>query len=235
MNHTVFIGFDPREADGFAVTRHSLLRHASVPVEVRGLVLSDLHEQGLYYRETQVRNGRLWDVISEAPCATQFSISRFLAPILAKTGWAIFMDSDMLVRSDIAELFKQLDQSKAAMCVKHNYQPPEGIKMDGQIQTAYSRKNWTSMIAWNCDHPSNATLTVELVNTLPGRDLHALCWLKDEEIGELDQAWNYLVGHSDPEIEVDICHFTSGLPSMAGYEDCEYAEEWRAELALWAR
>jgi hypothetical protein len=47
---------------------------------------------------------------------------------------------------------------------------------------------------FNCDHPSNKKLTVEMINTLPGRDLHRFCWLEDDEIGELDPGWNWLVG-----------------------------------------
>ncbi len=166
--------------------------------------------------------------------ATEFAISRFLCPHLAGSGWAIFMDCDMLVRSNVEQLFKLLDPSKAVMVVKHNFQPPEGIKMDGQLQLRYARKNWSSVCAFNASHPANAALTVEMVNTLPGRELHAFSWLEDKDIGELDCSWNWLVGHSNPEVEPDICHFTDGLPTMSGYEDCAFADEWRAELELWA-
>lgn len=232
--HMFFIGFDPREAAAFAVTKHSLNRHLITPVPVRGLVLSDLRARGLYTRPTSVREGRLWDDISGAACATEFSISRFLTPHLAGSGWAIFIDSDMLFRSNVERLFKSLDRSKAVMVVKHNFQPTEGVKMDGQAQVWYSRKNWSSFCAFNVDHPANSKLTLDLINTAPGRDLHAFCWLEDGDIGELDCSWNWLVGHSDPEIEVDCAHFTDGIPTMSGYEDCDFSDEWRAELALWA-
>lgn len=232
--HAFYIGFDPREAAAFAVTKHSLNRHLITPVPVRGLVLSELRAKGLYTRPTSVRDGRLWDDISEAPMATEFAISRFLSHHLAGSGWAIFMDCDMLVRSNVERLFNLLDPSKAVMVVKHNFQPSEKIKMDGQIQTRYSRKNWSSVCAFNVSHPANAALTVEMINTLPGRELHAFCWLKDEDIGELDCSWNWLVGHSDPEVEPDICHFTDGLPVVPGYEDCQFADEWWQELSRWA-
>ncbi|MBB4520485.1 UNVERIFIED_ORG: hypothetical protein M2435_001265 [Rhizobium sophorae] len=235
MKQSIHIGFDPREANGFAVTRRSTRRQLTLPIPTSGLVLADLKARGLYTRPTSRRDGRLWDDISDAPMATEFACSRFLVPYLNNyDGWAIFMDCDMLVRTNLVRLFRQCDLSKAVMVVKHDHQPTADVKMDGQVQTRYARKNWSSLMVFNCGHPSNKALTVDLVNSVPGRDLHAFCWLKDHEIGALDQSWNYLVGHSSPEITPDIVHFTDGLPSLPGYEDCEYADEWRAELSRWA-
>jgi lipopolysaccharide biosynthesis glycosyltransferase len=231
---SVFIGWDPREADAFAVARNSAQRRTRMPVPIRGVVLDDLRAKGLYTRPTSRRDGRLWDDISDAPMSTEFAISRFLVPKLAEEGWALFMDSDMLVRTDLSKLFFQADASKAVMVVKHHHEPPEGVKMDGQVQLRYARKNWSSVMLLNASHPANKALTVELINTVPGRDLHRFCWLDDSEIGELNPAWNYLVGHSDPSINPNIVHFTEGTPAMPGYEDCEYADEWRAELMRWA-
>ena len=166
--------------------------------------------------------------------ATEFACSRFLVPRLAGSGWALFMDCDMLVRTDLFKLFQIADPNKAVMVVKHNHQPVETTKMDGQAQTKYPRKNWSSVMLFNCDHPANKKLTSELVNSVPGRDLHRFCWLKDDEIGELDPKWNWLVGHSDPAIDPAIVHFTDGIPTMPGYEDCAFADEWRVELERWA-
>ena len=234
MKRTIWVGFDPREAAGFAVTRASIERRLITPLRVRGLVLSDLRAKGLYTRPTSIRDGRLWDEISGAPMATEFAVSRFLVPHLAGGGWALFMDCDMLVRTNLENLFSRLDPSKAVMVVKHDHRPAEGLKMDGQVQTAYARKNWSSVCAFNASHPANAALTPEIVNTLPGRDLHRFCWLEDDLIGELDTAWNWLAGHSDPEIDPEIVHFTEGTPDMPGYADQPYADEWRYELGRWA-
>lgn len=232
---TVFIGYDPREHDAYDACRYSLYEHMGPlpPVRIRGLVLDRLKERGLYYRPTETRPGVdrpvLFDVISEHPMATEFAISRFLIGHLAQQGYAIFMDCDMLVRANIRRLFEfcQKDSSKAVWCVKHNHQPKDGVKMDGQVQSAYSRKNWTSVMVWNVDHESNRLLTVEKINSLPGRDLHAFCWLKDEEIGELDVEWNWLVGVSPPVMSPKIVHFTNGIPSMRGFEEQPFADEWR--------
>lgn len=168
--------------------------------------------------------------------STEFAISRFLVPAIAQMGWAVFMDCDVLVRTNVARLFPDLDERYAVYCVKHRHQPAQGVKMDGQVQAQYGRKNWSSMMVFNCNHPANIALDLDMVNSLPGRDLHRFCWLKDEEIGELPPEWNYLVGetHLPEGVQPKIVHHTNGSPCMPGYEDTEYAYEWREELARWA-
>lgn len=240
MKHSVYIGWDPREAAAFAVARHSARRSLALKLPVRGIVLEHMRKLGLYRREMQRRPGPygkpiLWDPISDAPCSTEFSISRFLVPFLAKEGWAVFMDCDVLVMGNLNRIFDGLDRSKALYCVKRADTEQSGQKMDGQVQTTYSRKNWSSVCIWNCDHPSNKKFTVEKVNKLPGRDLHAFKWLKDSEIGELDSSWNHLVGvDPEPSERPNIAHFTLGTPDMEGHQDCPYAEQWWAALEFWA-
>ena len=75
---------------------------------------------------------------------------------------------------------------------------------------------------------SNQFLTIENINKYTGRELHQFCWLKDEEIGQLDEKWNWLEGHSSLEITPSVVHFTHGTPDMAGYENVPYSDEWNA-------
>jgi hypothetical protein len=241
MNRSIYIGYDVREAETFAICRHTLRRYAP-DIPINAISLEDVRDAGLYWRPTsRDEKGRLFDDISDAPMSTEFAISRFLTPVLAKaagrTGWALFMDSDILARDDVDDLFAECDSSKAVMCVQHNHVPPEGIKMDGQIQTLYRRKNWSSVVAYNLSHPSNRKLTVNLINTVPGRHLHAFCWLDDSEIGALDPCWNYLVGYTkltDGE-QPKLVHHTEGGPWLENYRDVEFADEWRAARASWLR
>jgi hypothetical protein len=227
----IFIGFDPREAVAYDVCEASIDARLSRSIMVKPIILDEMRERGIYRRPTETRDGKLWDVISEAPMSTEFAISRFLVPHLMNyRGWAVFMDCDMLVRTDMAKLFDLADDSYAVMCVKHHYEPPEGVKMDGQTQLRYARKNWSSVMLSNCEHPSNRALNVGLINALPGRDLHRFCWLEDNEIGELDASWNWLVGHSSRDIDPDIVHFTEGGPWFDGFDDVPFVGEWRREL-----
>lgn len=233
----IYIGYDPRETNAFAVARHSAKKHTPL-AQVRGILMSDMRKSGQYTRETIEKDGHLFDVISDAPMSTEFAITRFLVPRLGKRDgvkWCLFMDCDMLVRSDLNELLDLADDRYAIMCVKHNMEQGKQIKMDGCVQTAYSRKNWSSVMLFNCEHPAHDKLTLDMVNGVPGRDLHAFSWLTDDEIGELGCEWNHLVGVNPPNPYGKIIHYTLGIPSMPGYENCEYADEWRDELAAWAR
>jgi hypothetical protein len=244
MKESIWIGFDPREAPAYAVAVHSIKARLSRPIPVYGLVLSDLQECGLYKRPTDSfvnsdGHKQLLDLLSrredyDGAMSTEFAISRFLVPHLAGSGWAMFADSDILVRADLTRLFALRDETKAVMCVKHNYQPIQTIKMDGQVQTKYSRKNWSSVMLFNVDHPSNRKLTIDMINKVPGRDLHAFCWLADDEIGSLPVEWNWLAGESHPVPNPLIVHHTLGSPCMSGYENAPYANEWRHDLAEWA-
>ncbi len=239
-NAKIYIGYDPREFAAFSVARYTLKYRMTQRIPVYGLVLQDLIDAGLYkrpyeYRQSALDKPVMWDVISNAPMSTQHANARFLVPHLAKDGWALFCDGDMLFRDNVARLFESLDESKAVYCVQHKHNPKPGTKMDGQEQTRYARKNWTSFIIFNCDHVANKALTLDLINNAPGRDLHRLCWLADCDIGQLDSAWNWLVGHSDETIEPKNVHFTEGVPDMVGYENVHYADEWRDALMDCAR
>lgn len=238
---TLWIGFDPREAAAFAVARQSI-RYFDRHLCIYGLVLADLQAKGLYYRPTEKRLGKLYDVISQHEMATEFAISRFLIPEIIRRqtigwsdpGWAVFTDCDVMWRQNPQKLRALLDDSKAVCCVKHDHRPTNTEKMDGQKQSVYARKNWSSVMAFNIDHPANKDLTVEMVNTLPGRDLHRLCWLDDDEIGELPPEWNYLVGHTKTNEPPALVHFTDGGPWFEGFKDVPYADEWRIHLEKWA-
>lgn len=240
MNQTIWIGWDPREASAFAVARASANRHLTQQIPIRGLILEKLQAAGLYrraleYRKSAADRPLMWDTISDAPMSTQHASARFLIKELTQHGWALFCDGDVLFRGNVARMFRELDPQYAIYCVKHNYQAKAGTKMDGQVQTQYARKNWSSVFVINCQHDANRKLTVDLINAVPGRDLHRFCWLDDDNlIGALPPEWNYLVGESPKLADVKLAHFTLGVPDMPGYENCEFADEWRQELNRWA-
>lgn len=227
----IYIGYDPREDEAYKVAEYSLHRHSTRPAVVTALHLDRLTRAGLATRPYRIGGARatLWDVLSDAPCSTEFSNTRFLTPILAQTGWALFIDCDMLFLGDVARLFALADLRYAVMVVKHQHAGDEGVKMDGVPQTQYRRKNWSSVMLFNCDHPSNRALDLQLVNSVPGRDLHAFCWLADHEIGELPPTWNWLVGVQPKPEGAQLAHYTLGMPFMPGYERAEHSHLWWAE------
>lgn len=235
----IYVGFDEREKDAYEVLRHSILRY-NQDYNVIPLVQSALRRAGLYRRAARIDsiNGKrvMVDETDGRPFSTQFTFTRFLIPALNQyDGWALFMDADMMVRSDIGELFETytFNDNYAIQCVKHNYNPSKTIKMDGQIQQNYNKKNWSSFMLWNCSHPSNLKLTVDDANVKSGSWLHGLSWLKDNEIGSIDPSWNWLDDWSAEHIDPKNVHFTTGGPWFPEWEakrksDIEYAGEWQA-------
>jgi hypothetical protein len=217
MRLQVFVGWDPREDTAWEVCRHSILSRTDArKVSVTPLVQSELRAQGLYTRDIDTR------------AATEFSLTRFLTPHLAgNKGYAIFVDCDFLFLTDIQEVLKEIDPSKAISVVKHDYTPQPGIKMDGSVQYPYPRKNWSSFIVFNCAHPDVQALTPAIVNAAEPAFLHRFNWLEDESIGEIDKGWNYLEGWYAPTYnKLKAVHYTLGGPWFEHKSDCDFADLW---------
>lgn len=211
----VFIGFDSAETVAFHVLSHSILRHASGPVSITGLILGQLP----MWRERDPKQ------------STDFAFSRFLVPwICDYQGKAIFMDCDMLMRSDIRELWGLLPENRALAVVQHDYTPLGETKFLDRPQTAYHRKNWSSVMVF--DNAACSALTPAYVNTATGLELHQFQWLGNESIFGLPRQWNHLVGEYAPDPEAKLVHFTLGTPCFAKYRHCEFAEEWYEERSL---
>jgi len=216
---TVYIGWDSREPIAADVCRHSILEHTSIPVNIVMLKQDELRDTGLYWRDV------------DKLASTEFTFTRFLVPELNNfEDTAIFMDSDMVLTTDIAELIEDVDPAKAVSCVQHDYTPPEGVKMDGQQQLAYPRKNWSSMVVWNCAHTDNKKVTKELVNNpeITGAYLHRFSWLADKDIGLLGPQWNWLVGWyvEGRDGSPSLLHYTEGGPWFPNHTHCAYADVW---------
>lgn len=227
--YRLFIGWDAAEMRACNVAQFTARARCSAELEIRRIAMSNLQAQGLYRRPTGMLERGYWDEISDAPMATGHAIARFLVPALCNyEGWALFTDGDVIFRHDLSALFALADPSFAVQCVHHQHAPTATVKMEGQAQTVYARKNWSSVLLFNCAHPANRALTVELVNTVPGRDLHRFCWLDDALIGELPPSWNWLEGYSAPIPDPSIVHFTAGVPDMPGYEHVAFSDEWYA-------
>ena len=228
----IYIGWDTREEAAYAVAVRSLIRHATCQLHIRRLDDRPLRFNKIYTRDWHSDGNQKFDNLDGKPFSTEFSFARFLVPAMEMyQGWAMFVDCDFLFRADIAQLFSLRDPKYAVQVVKHRHVPDNTEKMDGQIQSKYHRKNWSSMILWNCAHPSNKFLTVEQVNNRPGQWLHSFAWLQDRDIGELPVEWNWLVGHSDQSVDPKAVHFTDGGPWFDEYRDVPYASEWLDVLA----
>jgi lipopolysaccharide biosynthesis glycosyltransferase len=214
----IFIGYDDNETIGYHVLANSIMRHASQPVAITPIVKR--HMQSFYTRERSIIE------------STDFSFTRFLVPYLSEyQGWSVFMDCDMLMTADIAELWAMRDDKFAVMCVKHDYVVRDDVKFLGAVQTKYEKKNWSSVMLFN--NSQCTTLTPEVVASETGLFLHQFRWLSgDDRIGNLPMTWNYLVGEMTMPGTPKLIHYTLGTPCFESYRECEHAELWFAELRL---
>jgi len=218
----IYIGWDSSEQEAYRVAVKSLKKHSKI--EPEPLVASRLQASGLLRRTVDAR-GQMYDLPSNAPCSTEFASSRFLVPMLCQAGWALFTDCDVVFMCDPSEMMAYADKSKAVVVVKHHH-VGSGVKMGGMVQTDYSRKNWSSVMLFNCDHPANQRLTVNDVNERPGRDLHRLYWLHDCEIGEMPAEWNWLVNVQPKPSNPKVAHFTNGGPWIDGWAPQPHDDLW---------
>ncbi len=207
----LYVGYDEREAIAYHVFCHSVIKNTSVPVKITPLVLSQLKE----FNETHQDR------------SNDFVYSRFLTPYLNEfDGWAIFADGDMICQADLKELIGMADPNKALMVVKHDYQTKASIKYLGNINENYPRKNWSSVILWNCSHPKHKILTPEFVSNQTGKFLHRFSWLDDNDIGELPVEWNWLACEYEKNTEAKLIHYTLGTPCFKDFRDTDMAEIW---------
>ncbi len=215
----IFVGYDAVESVAWHTMVHSILSRSSSPVSIVPINLANL--RGIYRRPRDPKQ------------SNEFSFSRFLVPYLCGyQGYAAFFDCDMMLRTDVTQLFDEadLDPMKAVHVVKHDYEPKDDVKYLNTVQYKYPRKNWSSVVVWNCGHPSNRKVTPDFVNTASAMDLHRFTWLKDDEIGALDVRWNWLVGeYADPPKNVHNVHWTVGGPYFDEFRDADFAQEWFEE------
>jgi lipopolysaccharide biosynthesis glycosyltransferase len=204
----VYIGYDPVETVAYHVCVQSILNYSSVPVSFCPVNIHNIPE---FTREREPEQ------------SNEFSFSRFMVPFLNDyEGKALFIDCDIIFRTDIKQLFDQIS-TEDVMCVQHHYQPVDKIKYLGAVQHAYPRKNWSSVMLFNCNQCK--TLTPDYVNTATPKELHRMLWANN--IGSLATSWNHLVGEYPPNPGAKVVHWTRGTPCFDGYEEQEHANEWR--------
>lgn len=207
----IFVGYDPREPVAYHAFCQSVIEHSSIPVSFTPLALTTLAD----YRETH------------ADGSNQFIYSRFLVPELCGyEGWAIFVDGDMICRGDIAELYALRDDHKAVMVCKHDYQTKASIKYLGAKNENYPRKNWSSVVLWNCHHHLNRKLSNGYVQSATPQQLHRFLHLEDRFIGDIPLEWNWLVTEYEHNPDAKLVHYTLGTPCFPEYASCDYSDEW---------
>ena len=213
----IFIGYDPREAIAYHTCVNSIIRHASQPVAIVPIALNLFRD----YKETHTDG------------SNHFIYTRFLVPhLMGFKGWAIFIDGDMILRDDIIKLWNLQEIDKDVMVVKHNYQTRMPVKYLGAKNENYPRKNWSSVILWNCNSFPNRQLTPEFVQKSSGSFLHRFSWLSDDRIGELPPEWNWLPDEYGVNADAKLLHYTLGTPCFQEFANTPQGSEWHQERIL---
>ena len=213
----VFVGYDPREAIAYHVCANSIIRNASAPVAIIPVALNLFTD----YKETHGDN------------SNHFVYTRFLVPYLMDfRGRAIFIDGDMVVRGDVIELYESLQTAHDVAVVKHDYKTRMPVKYMGAPNEDYPRKNWSSVIVWDCQSYPNRRLTPDFVQKQPGSFLHRFAWIDDDRIQALPPEWNWLPDELGENTEAKLLHYTLGTPCFREFADTTQAAEWHKERAL---
>jgi len=206
----IFIGYDGVESVAYHTLVQSILEYTKEPVSITPIKKSMLP---MYTRQRNTKQ------------SNEFSFTRFLVPYLCNyEGHALFMDCDMMFRADVSELWSLIDASKSVQVVKHDYTPKTHLKYLGAIQYPYPRKNWSSVMLFNCEKCKK--LTPEFVNTAHPMELHRFHWTSDDLVGELPVEWNHLVDEYEENPDAKIVHWTVGGPYFLEYKDVEFHREW---------
>lgn len=211
----IYVGYDSSQEESFDVCVKSIKHNSNI--EIIPIVKSDLEEKFLY--------------VENKTGSTEFSFTRFLVPFLNDyKDFAIFCDSDFIWDCDPLELESYIDSTKSVSVVKHDIKPEQvpKTKMNNQEQFWYPKKNWSSLMLFNCSHQDCADLKPSTISYCSGKYLHEFEWTKEENIGDLPKMYNYLVGYGyyDGELKPKAIHFTSGGPWYKDYQDVEFCNQW---------
>lgn len=207
----IAVGYDERESVAYHTFVQSIIDTCTTPISVTPLVLKTIKN----YSETH-QDG-----------SNAFIYSRFLTPLIFNyDGWAIYADGDMICMDDMKNLWSMRSEKYAVMVAKHDYRTKATKKYLGNKNQDYPRKNWSSLILWNCTHPSNACLTADFVSTKTGSYLHRFSWLSENEIGELPLTWNWLTSEYPDNNEASLLHFTLGTPCFKEYSMSAMSHIW---------
>jgi lipopolysaccharide biosynthesis glycosyltransferase len=208
----IFIGCDEQFEENIDIQIESIFKNTNSKIDIKLLRLEELKD--ILWREKDPKQ------------TTDSAFTRWLVPYLSNyQGWSLYMDSDMFCRDDVKKIFQLKNEDKTVMVVKNDSYHAQLKKFNGQIQTDYERKNWSSLILFN--NQKCKKLNANYINTAKGLELHQFKWLGDEQIGELPKEWNYLVEVDEKMLDPKNVHWTLGGPWFENKKDVEYSSEWK--------
>lgn len=215
---SIYVGADRSQLLAIKVLEHSIQRHTDLPVEVHAMV-------DLPIRVPQDPSN--WQ-------RTGFSFSRFCIPELANyRGKALYLDADMLVFADIADLWNiPFDETKVIIQAELAEAQQETNQKKGAPK---KRVKQCAVMLLDCDR-----ITWEIDDIITGLDageynyeqlMFDLCLLEETEIRyAVPFRWNsmehYQLG------ETALIHYTDMTTQPWVSAQNQYSELWLKEVRL---
>ena len=176
----LFVGCSPNgeDAESQMVLEYTARKHSSLPIDI-------------VWMKIDSKPDNFWGGWNSTQWSTPFSGFRWAIPEYCKfKGQAIYMDSDMIVLGDLAELWN------------------EPWKDSSILQ---SKGGWRFCVAkWNCKRAERHMIPLRRMKVIPESHLR-LCNLfpnKPHLCQDFDRRWNNYDGENDPLDEIKIIHYT---------------------------
>lgn len=229
MTVRVFVGTaaNGEDAESQAVLEYTLKKHSSLPVEIEWMKMSR-DPSSFWYTEPGARGA--WQTQT---WATPFSGFRWGIPAFCNyEGQAIYMDSDMIIRADIAELWNQpFEEGKVVMA-----------KGGGE--------GWRYCVAkWDCKAAEKWLLPIDRLRAVPEahqRMMHFFAsnpnivqpfqgnWncIDGEQYLSLDHPDIKIIHYSDMGTQMHLKHAIPRLKEagMTHWFDGQVRPHWRSDL-----
>jgi len=176
----LFVGCAPNgeDAESQMVLEYTARKHSSLPIDITWMKHTTDETSPWYGWDS-----RTW--------ATPFSGFRWGIPAACNyEGQAIYMDSDMIILADLAELWNNPWNDRAI------------IQMKGDWRTCVAK--------WNCKRAKDVLLPLNRMKLIP--DAHQRMFRMVQANPELQQSfdrqWNNFDGENDPLDQIKILHYT---------------------------
>lgn len=176
----LFVGCAPNgeDAESQMVLEYTARKHTSMPLDIVWMKISN--DPSSYWHGWDTK---LW--------STPFSGFRWGIPEFCDfQGQAIYMDSDMIINADLAELWNApFEKNKSIM----------------------GKGGWRFCVAkWNCDRAGHHVMPVSRLKSIP--EFHSRMFnyfsVRENLVQLFDRQWNNFDGENDNLSDIKILHYT---------------------------
>ena len=186
----VFVGCDPNNCDleQMMVLEYSIKKHSSLPVDITWMQLSK-DENSVWYANPEQQAG--WNT---KKWATPFSGFRWAIPEYCNyQGRAIYMDADVIVLSDIAEMWHHPINGKAIVAAKTN---ADMTRLCTCVWDCAAAKEWLLPLSQLTTDPDAHQTMMDTIKAHP------------ELVQPYQDSYNCVDGEDLPVADIKVLHYS---------------------------